>query len=308
MKPIRFTFLLLLTLLLVACGGDGSANDDGTLRVVATTGQIADAVQNVAGDTVQLDSLLGPGVDPHVYLPTEGDVNLINDADVIFYNGLELEAQMIRVLDQMSERGATVVSIGDSLPEDRLLRWTDDTKVFDPHAWNDPPLWSLGIELIRDTLVEANPDSAEIYTTNADTYLAEIAETHAFLTDEMAKIPDNRRFLVTAHDAFGYFGRTYNMEVVGLQGISTESEAGTADVQNLADFIVENDIPAIFVETSVSDRTIRSVQEAARAQGHTVEIGGSLFSDALGEPGTDAETYIGMLRHNATTIANALSE
>ena len=308
MWKLRSSLLItiLISILLVACGGDDSAETD-KLRVVATTGQIGDAVARITGDTVELSTLLGPGIDPHLYVPTEGDVSRFSNADIIFYNGINLEAQMVRVLDQMASRGKTVVSIGDSLPEDRLLRWDlDDTKIFDPHVWNDPPLWSMGVELIRDTLIEANPDTADLYRSNADAYLAEIAETHEFVEAAISSIPAESRVMVTAHDAFGYFSRTYDIEVLGLQGISTESEVSTADVQEMVDEIVARKIPSLFTETSVSSKTMESLIEAAEAQGHSIAIGGELFSDALGEEGTDAATYTGMLRHNATTIAEAL--
>ncbi len=302
-------FHILMAVLLTACGGgaDGSDADDGTLRVVATTGQIGDAVEQIAGDTIELSTLLGPGIDPHLYVPTEGDVSRFSNADVIFYNGINLEAQMVRVLDQMASRGKTVVSIGDSMPEEKLLRWSlDDSKVFDPHVWNDPVLWSTGVELIRDTLVEASPDNASTFEANAQAYLDEIADTHAYVLQAIGSIPADSRTMVTAHDAFGYFARTYDIEVLGLQGISTESEVSTADVRAMVDQIVARKIPSLFTETSVSSKTMESLIEAAAAQGHTIAIGGELFSDALGEAGTDAATYTGMLRHNAKTISEAL--
>ena len=302
---IQLIFILLTSFALVACGSD-TTESNGKLKVVTTTGQLGDAVTNIGGDVLELASLLGPGIDPHLYVPTEGDVGKFSSADVIFYNGLNLEAQMSRIMDQMGERGKTVLAVGDNLPDSELLEWEDGSKAFDPHVWNDPMLWSIGVELIRDTLMEADPDNAETYRANAEAYLAEIAETHVYVTELINSIPENQRVMITAHDAFAYFGRTYNLEVAGLQGLSTESEAGTADVQNLASFIVERGIPAIFVETSVPPRTIEAVQAAVQAKGAAVEIGGYLFSDALGEAGTPAATYNGMLRHNAETLAGAL--
>jgi len=298
--------LLLFTLLLTACGASTTAESNGKLNVVATTGQIADAVANVAGDSVNLTSLLGPGVDPHLYVPTEGDVTTFSEANVIFYNGLHLEAQMNRVMEQVGQRGIIVVAVGDTLPVDRLLGWTGSGGSYDPHVWNDPLLWSIGVQKIRDTLIEADPDNADTYRANAEKYLVEIAATDEYVKEQIARIPAERRIMITAHDAFGYFARAYGLEVRGLQGISTESEASTADVQELANYIVEKQVPAIFVETSVSPRTIESVQAAVRDQGFEVTIGGSLFSDALGETGHEAETYNGMLRYNARTLAEAL--
>jgi manganese/zinc/iron transport system substrate-binding protein len=302
----KTTLLLIFTLLLTACGAGTTAESNGKLNVVATTGQIADAVANIAGDSVNLTGLLGPGVDPHLYVPTEGDVTTFSEANVIFYNGLHLEAQMNRVMEQMGQRGITVVAVGDALPVDRLLGWTGSGGAYDPHVWNDPMLWSIGVEKIRDTLVEADPPNAETYRANAEQYLAEIAATDEYVKEQIALIPEERRIMITAHDAFGYFARAYGLEVRGLQGISTESEASTADVQELASYIVERQVPAVFVETSVSPRTIESVQAAVRDQGFEVGIGGSLFSDALGEAGHEAETYNGMLRYNARILAEAL--
>lgn len=307
MNNVKHILLIFtIAILLAACNGTESTEENGRLQVVTTTGQVADAVANIAGDNVELKSLLGPGIDPHLYVPTEGDVSAFANADIIFYNGLHLEAQMTRVLDQMAKRGTIVVAMGESMPVDQLLSW--DANTFDPHVWNDPMLWSLGVESIRDTLIAADPDNTEIYRTNAEAYLAQIAESHEFVQAEINKIPEDKRVMITAHDAFGYFARTYGLEERGLQGISTESEAGTQDVQELAAFIVERQIPAIFVESSVPPDTIEAVQEAVKAQGFAVEIGGQLFSDALGEAGHEADNYNGMLRYNATTLATALGK
>lgn len=303
--------LLSVGILLSGCANADASNTDstenaGNLNVVATTGQIHDSLHNIAGDIVNLTGLLGPGVDPHLYVPTEGDVAVFGEADVIVYNGLHLEAQMVRVLEQMEQRGTIVLAIGDHLPKDQLLDW--NTSAYDPHIWNDPELWSLGVEAMRDTLIEADPTNAQLYRQNTEVYLAEIAETDAFVQEQINRIPAEKRLMITAHDAFGYFARAYGMEVAGLQGISTESEASTTDVQNLVNLIVERQIPAIFVETSVSPRNIEAVQAAVEAQGFTVEIGGYLFSDALDSLGNPASTYTGMLRHNAQTLADALSK
>lgn len=306
---------LLITILLIAsltacepqqqATTNNSSNVPDTLNVVATTGQLADAVSNIAGDAVNLTGLLGPGVDPHLYVPTEGNVATFSEADVIFYNGLHLEAQMTRVMEQMAKQGVTVVSVGDALPEEQLLSW-DDSAPHDPHIWNDPLLWKQVVEIIRDTMVEADSDNATVYQTNAETYLNQIQETHEYLLEQATLIPEEKRIMITAHDAFGYFARTYDFEVHGLQGVSTESEASTADVQNLASFIVERQVPALFVETSVSSRNIEAVQAAVEAQGFNVRIGGTLFSDALDSEGQPAATYLGMLRHNIDTLVAAL--
>ncbi len=309
MRKITVWLLLLAATFLTACGGTTTVASEfeGRLNVVATTGQIGDAVANVAGDAVELTTLFGPGIDPHLYVPTEGDVTTFSQANVIFYNGLHLEAQMLRMMDQMDERGIVVVAIGDSLPEDELIAW-DANFPHDPHVWNDPSLWKQGVELIRDTLIEADPANEEQYRANTAVYLAEIDAADQFVQEQIARIPDDKRVLISAHDAFAYFARTYSLEERGLQGISTESEAGTQDVQALAELIVSREIPAIFVESSVPRNTIEAVQAAAGAQGFDVVIGGQLYSDALGDPGTPEGTYVGMRRHNAQTLADALSQ
>lgn len=304
------TVLLLLScsLALGACGSGGaSADSSEKLNVVATTGHIADALANIGGDAINLTGLLGPGVDPHLYVPTESNVSTFSNADLIVYNGLHLEAQMLRVLEQMEGRGVAVLSAGDSLPADQLLSW-DDQFPHDPHVWNDPDLWATTVEAMRDALIKLDPENAELYRENTENYLQLLAETSAYVEEKINTIPRAQRVMITAHDAFGYFGRRYNMEVVGLQGISTESEASAADVKNLVDLIVERQIPAIFVESSISPKTIEAVQAAAADRGFNVEIGGELFSDALGEVGSGADTYVGMLRHNADTLAQALGE
>ncbi|MEM9615438.1 MAG: zinc ABC transporter substrate-binding protein [Actinomycetota bacterium] len=303
--PMALLALALTALLLLA--GCGDADDDaadGRLTVVATTGQIHDAVLNVGGDQVDLIGLLGPGIDPHLYIPTEGDVDTFNDADVIFYNGLFLEAQMERVLEELAD-SKTVVAVGDRQPEADLIPAGDGE--FDPHIWNDPDLWQGVVEVIRDTLIADDPANADLYRENAAAYIDEIATTHDEMLALVEQVPEDKRLLITAHDAFGYYARSYGFEVAGLQGLSTESEASTADVRELTDLIVSRQIPAIFVESSVPSRNIEAVQSAVAAQDFSVEIGGSLFSDALGEEGHPAETYIGMLRYNTETIVGALA-
>lgn len=302
----QLSLILFFSLLAVGCGSSSAASQSDKLQIVATTGHIADAAANVAGDAATVIGLFGPGVDPHLYVPTEGDVTTLGSADIIFYNGLHLEAQMNRVMDQLSTTETVVVALGDRLPEDRLLNWSENTP-YDPHFWNDPALFSLAVEIIRDTLIEADPENTEVYRANTVVYLTEIAATDAFVREQIARIPEEKRVMITAHDAFGYFGHAFGLEVSGLQGISTETEAGTNDVQQLAVFIADQQIPAIFVESSVPPNTIEAVQAAVSSRGFEVTIGGELYSDALGTAGTPEGTYIGMLRHNAQTVADALS-
>ena len=298
-------FLLFMTGMVVAGCGAGAATDDGRLRVVATTGQLGDAVARVGGEHVNVDVLMGPGVDPHLFVASEGDVNLLQQADVIFYNGLFLEAQMADVLRQIGERKPSVAA-AEGIDPALLLPWANYSDEYDPHVWFDVTLWQRAVETVRDTLVEVDAANADVYRANADAYLRELDELHAYVQQRAAELPEDRRVLVTAHDAFHYFGRAYGFEVRGLQGISTAAEAGTADVRALADFIAERQIPAVFIETSVPVRNIEALQAAVADRGGAVEIGGQLYSDALGAADSDGATYVGMVRHNIDTIVDAL--
>jgi manganese/zinc/iron transport system substrate-binding protein len=307
----HFSLLLillpLLPLLLAACGRGVAANqpDDGRLSVVTTIGQIADAAAIVGGDHVRVQSLMGPGTDPHLYTASARDVDKLRDADIVFFNGLFLEAQMEDVLEQMAER-QTVVAVSSGIDTATLLPSANYADEFDPHIWFDVTLWMQTVAKIRDTYVTIDPTNAAAYEANAAAYLAELGQLHAYVLAQAATVPAEQRVLVTAHDAFNYFGRAYDFEVLGLQGISTASEAGTADVQDLAIFIAERRIPAIFVESSVPVRNIEAVQAAVQNRGFDVQIGGRLFSDAMGDAGTPEGTYIGMVRHNIDTIVSAL--
>lgn len=308
MKQYLVITVLLLALLLTGCGGeDDVALAERQLRVVATTGMIADAAANVGGDRVTVTGLMGPGVDPHLYNASEGDVTRLRSADLIFYNGLHLEAQMASVLERMDGSGVTTVAVAGGIDTALLLTPPEFAGAYDPHVWFDVSLWMQGVERIRDSYVELDPEHATAYEANAAAYLEELAELHRYVAERAATLPEERRVLVTAHDAFNYFGRAYGFEVRGLQGISTEAEASTADVQQLATFIAERRIPAIFVESSVPQRNVEAVQAAVRAQGFDVTIGGQLFSDAMGNPGTPEGTYTGMVRHNIDTIVAALA-
>lgn len=298
---------MLVFLLLAGCGRGVAANqpDDGRLSVVTTIGQIADAAAIVGGELVRVQSLMGPGTDPHLYTASARDVDKLRDADIVFFNGLFLEAQMEDVLEQMAER-QTVVAVSSGIDTATLLPSANYADEFDPHIWFDVTLWMQTVAQIRDTYVAIDPPHAAAYEANAAAYLAELEQLHAYVLAQAATVPAEQRVLVTAHDAFNYFGRAYDFEVLGLQGISTASEAGTADVQNLAAYIAERRIPAIFVESSVPVRNIEAVQAAVRNRGFDVQIGGRLFSDAMGDGGTPEGTYIGMVRHNIDTIVSAL--
>ncbi|HEX2203687.1 MAG TPA: zinc ABC transporter substrate-binding protein [Longimicrobium sp.] len=287
------------------CTPPEPAHAEGRLQVVTTIGMIKDVVENVGGPRVVVTGLMGPGVDPHLYKASEGDVRKLFRADVVFYGGLHLEARMGEVLEEMGGR-TRVVAVTDAIPRDRLMAPVDYSSAYDPHVWFDVALWAMTIETIERTLAEADPAHAAEYRARADAYRAELERLDRYVRDQAARVPRERRVLITAHDAFAYFGRAYGFEVRGLQGISTAAEAGTADVQALARFIAERRIPAVFVESSIPRRTIEAVQEAVRARGFEVAIGGSLYSDAMGTPGTPDGTYVGMVRHNIDTLVGAL--
>ena len=291
--------------LTIAACAPGAESDDGRLRVVTTTGIVGDAAARVGGERIHITSLMGPGIDPHLYRASEGDVSLLANADIVFYNGLHLEAKMGEVLEQMAGR-VTTVAVTENIDRATLLSPPEFAGNYDPHIWFDVRLWMQAVERIRDALVAEDSSGAEAYRANAEEYLAELAALDDEVRARAQEVPAERRVVITAHDAFNYFGRAYGFEVRGLQGISTAAEAGTADVQALAAFIQQRRIPAIFVESSVSPRTIEAVQAAVRARGFDVKIGGQLYSDALGNAGGPAGTYPGMVRHNVETITRAL--
>lgn len=303
--------ILFLPLLVSACSTDSGATElpigERTINVVTTTGMIADIAKNVGGERLNVQSLMGPGVDPHLYKASEGDVQLLQEADIIFYNGLHLESQMGEVLERLNEFGVTTVAVADEIDPSQLQSPPEFAGNYDPHVWFDVTLWMQAVNRVKEALVELDPDSAAVYEANTEAYLGELEDLHQYVLDQASTIPAEQRILITAHDAFNYFGRAYGFEVRGLQGISTEAQAGTADVQALADYIVEKQIPAIFVESSVPQRNVEAVQAAVQAQGFDVQIGGSLFSDAMGTAGTPEGTYVGMVRHNIDTIVAALT-
>ncbi|WP_416358993.1 metal ABC transporter solute-binding protein, Zn/Mn family [Antarctobacter sp.] len=277
----------------------------GKLSVVATTGMIADAARQVGGDLVEVKALMGPGVDPHSYRQTRTDIVAMARAEVVLWHGLYLEAQMQDFLQELSERG-TVTAVAENIPRELLLAHDDYADKFDPHVWMVPDLWVHVVENVRAALAVAQPENAGVFAANAAAHLDELNALASYAAKIMATVPAERRVLVTAHDAFNYFGEAYDFEVMGIQGISTESEAGLRRIADLVDVLVSREINAVFVESSVSDRNVRALIEGAAARGHKVEIGGELFSDAMGEPGTYVGTYIGMIDHNATVIARAL--
>jgi manganese/zinc/iron transport system substrate-binding protein len=277
----------------------------GKIEIVATTGMIADAARTVGGDLVSVKGLMGAGVDPHAYRQTRSDIVAMTKADLVLWHGLYLEAQMESFFEDLA-RKKKVIAVTGSLPRDLLLAHEDYEGRFDPHVWMDPTLWSIVVEEVEKSLTEALPDGRGVFAENAARFKEELVALNAYTVDALSQLTPEQRVLLTAHDAFGYFGQAYGFDVMGIQGISTESEAGLNRISALVDVLVERDIRAVFVETSVSDRNIRALIEGAAAEGHEVRIGGSLFSDAMGPENTYEGTYLGMIDHNVTTIARAL--
>lgn len=275
------------------------------LQALATTGMIADAARQVGGDLVEVRALMGPGVDPHAYRQTRSDIVAMSKADLVLWHGLYLEAQLEEFMKELAAQ-QKVVAVAESLPKNLLIAHDDYEDKYDPHVWMNPNLWSRVVLAIRDALIEVRPEHEAAFRANADKHLAELADLSNYTTRVLSSVPPESRVLLTAHDAFNYFGSAYGFEVVGIQGISTESEAGLKRISELVGMLVDRNIKAVFVETSVSDRNIRALIEGAAAKGHQVVIGGELFSDAMGEPGTYEGTYLGMIDHNTTVISRAL--
>lgn len=299
----RLAPVLGLVAMLLAASGPARAAEP--LHIVATTGMIADALAQVGGDRVEVVSLMGPGVDPHLYRPTASDIARMARADAVFYHGLNLEAQLREFLERLGSR-VPVVALADGLPHERLHQNPDYANQFDPHVWMDPRLWRGVVVEAAAALSRMDPSGARTYAANADAYLAEVDALADYGDRVLSSVPEGARVLVSAHDAFGYFGAAHGFEVLGIQGISTNSEAGVRQIESLVDTLVSRDIGAIFVESSVSDRNVRALIEGAAARGHAVKIGGELYSDAMGTPGTYEGTYIGMIDHNVTVITDAL--
>lgn len=303
MKQWLGVVVLSLSFLLFGCSVETEDEKEGI--VVATTGQIADAIKEISGDHLQVSALMGPGVDPHLYKATQSDLSKLDKAEVIFYNGLHLEGQMLDIFEQMA-KDKTVLAVGETLDEKQLLASDTDAMLHDPHIWFDVELWKGVVKAISTQLQEEYPEFKADFQTNEAAYLKKLDDLQSYAEKRVNEIPQQQRILVTAHDAFNYFGRSQGFEVRGLQGLSTDSEYGVKDVQEMVDFLVENKIKALFIESSVSDKAMKAVIEGAKEKGHDIVIGGELFSDAMGAEGTTEGTYIGMYQHNIDTIVDAL--
>ncbi|MEW4569144.1 zinc ABC transporter substrate-binding protein [Tautonia sp. JC769] len=301
----------MLAVLAVGCAGEpdsgrrgtGPYEGSGPIRVVCSTGMVGEVVGRVGGDRVEVTALMGEGVDPHLYKPSPGDILALSRADMIVFSGLHLEGKMGEIFDRLG-RSKPSVPLADGIAAGSLLE-TSGGQV-DPHVWFDVSLWAEVVDAARDALAGFDPPYASQYAQNAEAYRDELIRLDAEVRGQVAAIPESRRLLVTAHDAFGYFGRAYGIEVQAIQGISTESEAGVHEINALVDLLVERGVPAVFVEASVSDRNVRALVEGCEARGHRVRVGGELFSDSMGPAGTLEGTYVGMVRHNVSTITEAL--
>lgn len=300
-----FMYVLLISTLLIGCKADNT-NDNGKKSVVTTTTIVADVVREIGGDYINIEALMGPGVDPHLYKASAGDVKRMGSADMIIYSGLHLEGKMGDVFEEMAHRDKIIFAASQDVDESELLDFDTNPGFYDPHLWFDVSLWKIATQRIASGLKELNPEHSDIYDQNLKTYLEELDELDVYIREKIEELPKQKRILVTAHDAFKYFGRAYGFDVRGLQGISTDAEAGTADVRDLANFIAEQEIKAIFLESSVPRKNIEALQEAVKAQGFNVEIGGELYSDSTGGEGTEAESYIGAFKANIDTIVDAL--
>jgi manganese/zinc/iron transport system substrate-binding protein len=314
--PIGWPLAALLSIVVTA-GCESGATPAGTsssdakqsggrYTVVTTTGMVNDIVQQVAGDRAEVTGIMGTGVDPHLYKPTASDNSKLRSADVIFYSGLLLEGRMDEVLKTAHERGKPVYAVTEGIDPDYIRHPPGFAGHPDPHVWGDVTAWSAAAGFVAEKLAEFDPPHADEYRQDAERYRAELAELDAYVRQVIASIPEGQRHLVTAHDAFEYFSHAYGIPVQSVLGITTESEAGVDDINQLVDFLVENKVPAVFIESSVNSRNIEAVIEGAAQRGWSVRIGGELFSDAMGAPGTYEGTYIGMIDHNATVIARAL--
>ena len=294
----------LLLLALLSLVGTAQAQPE-SLRVAATVGMIGDVASQVGGECAEVTAIMGSGVDPHVYQASARDVSTFQRAEIILYGGYFLEGQLGEVLDGFARRKPTVAVSEAAVSTDELIT-TDDAYGVDPHVWMDVSLWAATVPVIAQALAELRPECSEQFEANANSYLVELAALDEWVAEAIATIPQEHRILVTAHDAFSYYGRAYGIEVAGIQGISTESEAGVADIREMAQLVAERQVPAVFVESTINPRTIQAVVNAAEQRGQSVEIGSQLYSDALGEEGTAGGTYIGMIFENTANIVGDL--
>lgn len=304
---MKRTILILLVISFFACNNstDKKTNTYKKKSIVCTTGMLGDIVKNIVKDHYEVITLMGPGVDPHLYKATQGDLQSLSKADIIVYNGLHLEGKMGEVFEKLENRKHIIVA-ANAIPESDLINNTDFEGAHDPHLWFDVALWKQVVQYVGDEITEFSDTLNSDIKINTKAYSSSLNQLEETVVSTINELDSSKRVLITAHDAFGYFGRAYGFEVKGLQGISTVSEYGLKDVSNLVNFITDRNIKAVFVESSVSDRALKAVIEGCKARNHEVVIGGTLFSDAMGEENTQEGTYIGMVKYNVSTIVNSL--
>jgi len=309
-RTLALASTILGGLFLSSCGKSSSTPDQGSTRAnvtaVTTVAMIGDVVGQIGGEKVKVENLIGEGVDPHLYKPTANDVKKLQAADIVFYNGLLLEGKMTDIFVKIARSGKPVHAVTDTILNQGGYVMSTGEDHYDPHVWMDVAGWAKAAGDISESLAKFDPGNAAAYQERAASYTAELKKLDDYARKSLASIPEKQRVLVTAHDAFNYMARAYGLEVRGIQGISTESEAGLKDINGLVNFIVERKIPAVFVESSVPRKSVEALVEGARAKGHEVKIGGELYSDAMGPAGTYEGTYIGMIDHNVTLITRAL--
>lgn len=310
-RTIKFMSIVILGLSVMLAGcasGEDKPNESsasGKISIVTTIAQIAEPISVIGGDKVSVQSLMGPGVDPHLYNATQGDIKKLEGGDVVFYSGLHLEGNMTEIFEQIG-KSKPVLAIGDAIPKDQLL--SDDAGAVDPHIWFDIHLWKQALDSAVEELKKVSPEHADLFEANKVKYFEELDALSEESKEKLSQIEKDKRVIVTAHDAFGYFGRMHEMKVVGLQGLSTEDEIGISDIDETIQTLLEYSIPAVFVESSINPNSIKAVIEGAASKGLDVKLGGELFSDAMGQEGTPEGTYIGMYRHNVDTIYKALTK
>ena len=308
LKSICVLLMIGIPFLLGACSNDSLKTSNtphsDRIQIVTTISQIGEPIEVIGGDRVDVKSLMGPGVDPHLYKATQGDINTLQNADIILYSGLHLEGNMGEIFAKMSEI-KTTVGLGESLDKEKLLM--DEEGAIDPHIWFDVDLWKEALDVAVEELKKLSPDDADYFEENKQKYFSQLDELKKEAVEKISSIPEEQRVLVTAHDAFGYFGRMYDIEVIGLQGLSTEDEVGLSDIQSTVKLLIQKQVPAVFVESSINQSSIKAVIDGASKEGLEVTLGGELYSDAMGTKGTEEGTYLGMYHHNVNTIYQALT-
>lgn len=305
MRYTVFTFLAAL-LLLVSCNSNKTVKENQKPVIVATTSMLTDALINLVGDSAEIIGLMGPGVDPHLYQASPGDLKKMQSADVIVYNGLFLEGKLGSILENLSKK-KEVINFSDGVPKELFIEVSEpeyENEIYDPHIWFSIDIWKKGTNVLANKLATLYPELKPYIAKNAQKFDLQLGALKMGIQAEINQIPEEKRILITSHDAFQYFGRMLGIQVEALQGLSTATEFGLQDRKRVVDLIIDKDINAIFIESSVSEKPIEAIIEDCKNRGKEVKNGGSLFSDAMGEQGTVAGTYLGMIHHNVSTIVN----